>query len=271
MVKVVLINPYPLDENFYKYPMDKIGKFLMSSDILETKEITSKDYMEDIIEFLKMNDYRKSVPSIVGDTMKIFYDTKSTYKMIFLDSKDKKNSNAFNLISSIFHNEGYKIYYPSVIVKLDESNELVDITKENVIKLLDKRQNHIGIRVTKDAIKEVSMNNCWMVSDKCLRHFQKQIIHYSGYYLLIMTESEDFSLEQNENTKYIFALIDRFKHNMCDFTKEEYLKLIQLPNEEIDCDNPNFSETTKIENDSFNVNSNGQINEIPNLTENKKN
>lgn len=258
MVKVVLINPYPFDEHFHKYPIDHIGRFLMSSDILVTKEITSENYMEDIIDFLKMNEYRKFDQSIVGDTMKIFYDTKGTYKMIFLDSKNKKNSNAYNLISSIFHNEAHKVYYPSVIVKLDENNELVDITKDFVIKLLDKRQNHIGVRITKDSIKEVSMNNCWMVSDKSLHHFTKKIIHYSGYHLLILTESDDFSLEQNENTKYIFALIDNLKHNICDFTLEEYTRLKDLPNEEINCENPNFSEITKIEDEQLDHNT-GQI------------
>lgn len=250
MVKVVLIKPYPFDEHFHKYPIDQIGKFLMSNEILITKEIKNENYMEDIVHLLDMAECRKKDKSIIGDTIKIFYDTKSTYKMIFLDSNNKKNSNAYNLISSIFHYEGHKVYYKSVIVKLDCDQNLLDITKEDIIKLLDKKQNHIGVRLTQDnIIKEVSMNNFWIISDKSLRDFNKKIVHYAGYHLIILTESDDFTLEQNENTKYIFALIDHLKHNMCDFTKEEYLKLITEPYTEIHCENPNYPQLSIIEDD----------------------
>jgi hypothetical protein len=243
MVKKVVIKPEKLDDDFLFQPMGQIGRYLMTNDILQVKEIVEEDIMEDIVGFLEMVKIRDLDKSVIGDTLKIFYTPKFTYKMVFMET-DSKNKEYYNLIASIFHPEGKKIYYNAVIIKTDKDDNYCNVSKEEVIELLEKRQIHIGVKVHNDTVCEVTMDNAWNLVNEniSLSGYIKKIIPYTGYFLLIITKGDSFELTGDENIKYIFAVVDKCKKVICDFYKEEYLKLLDTEYiEELDVDNPSFN------------------------------
>jgi len=237
MVKIVLIKPHKFDETFLFLSMNQIGVMLMENEtILNSREISQNDHMEDIIGHLEMPTIKD--PGLIGDTLKIFYDKDFTYKILFVEGTLKSESE-YNLLASILHPEGKKVYYNTVIVKLNKDNEFVDLTREEVIKLIDKRRNHIGIQVGSN-IKEVEMDNYWTLKNgESLRNFNKKVVSHSGYFLIILTDNTNYELTNSNNKKYIFAFVDKCKKVMCDLTLDEYKLIIKVDNrDEIDIDNP---------------------------------
>lgn len=237
MIKVVLIYPYLFDNTFLFLPMDQIGKMLMKEDIIIEKEVS--EVVEESIELMEMDKIREIKKDLIGDTLKVFYTKEYTYKMLLLDTKEP-DKDKYNLLASILHSEGQKIYYNIVIVKMDKENNYINISKEEVIQLIEKRRIHTGVRLSKK-VEEVSMDNNWNIIElgESIREYKKKIINVNGYNLIILSENGNYELEEYDN-KYIFAFLDKYKKVLCDFTKEEYYKILNNNQEEIEIDNPNF-------------------------------
>ena len=208
MIKVVLIYPYLFDNTFLFLPMDQIGKMLMKEDIIIEKEVS--EVVEESIELMEMDKIREIKKDLIGDTLKVFYTKEYTYKMLLLDTKEP-DKDKYNLLASILHSEGQKIYYNIVIVKMDKENNYINISKEEVIQLIEKRRIHTGVRLSKK-VEEVSMDNNWNIIElgESIREYKKKIINVNGYNLIILSENGNYELEEYDN-KYIFAFLDKYK------------------------------------------------------------
>ena len=87
----------------------------------------------------------------------------------------------------MLHTEGKKLYYNGVIVKLNDKDEYCDITKEEVISLIERRRVHKGIKITQTKVQEVDIDNNWNC-DVSLREYKKKLCTVSGYFLIILSK-----------------------------------------------------------------------------------
>ena len=243
MVKIVQVIPYAFDNTFIFLSMDQIGKTLMTSPVLKEIETSSEDLVNNLVEYTDMNNIQKKDTSVVGDTIKIFYTPEFTYKMIFVEGKNiSKDQSKYNLITSMLHTEGKKLYYNGVIVKLNDKDEYCDITKEEVISLIERRRVHKGIKITQTKVQEVDIDNNWNC-DVSLREYKKKLCTVSGYFLIILSKDDDFDLSctSTNSTKYIFSFVDKYRKTMGDFYKKEYEYLLTYKDtKEVEADNPFF-------------------------------
>ena len=243
MVKIVQIIPYAFDNTFIFLSMDQIGKTLMTSSVFKELETSSEDLVNNLVEYTEMNCIQKIDTTVVGDTIKIFYTPEFTYKMIFVEGKHiSKDQSKYNLITSMLHTEGKKLYYNGVIVKLNNKDEYCDITKEEVISLIERRRVHKGIKINQTKVQEVEIDNNWNC-DVSLREFKKKICTVSGYFLIILSKDDDFDLSctSTNSTKYIFSFVDKYRKTMGDFYKKEYEYLLTYKDtKEVEADNPFF-------------------------------
>lgn len=220
MVKISILRNETLSTEMLYFSIDSMGKYIMSNNFIQEEEVNETRYMEEIIKHLKVTD---SV-SFIGETDTIFFNNKETYKLIHYTVKDKLDN---NLIASIFHPEGKVVRGYSAVLKFNQDENLCNCLKEDIIKLLIKRREHLGLHIKNSNIKMVTMDNKWNIveNNSSLAGKIKKIIGIYNYFVILISDVPcEFS---DEKEKYIFGLLDHNKKVLIDFSEEEYNLLIK--------------------------------------------
>jgi hypothetical protein len=226
MIKSLLINSIPLPvEEIFSTSVDRLGRFIMSNtdNVIVPIELPHESYMEKIVDYLDFSSFKNSI----GNTDTLFFNKDNVIKIIYIHlSKDTEQ----NILASILQPESKTIRGKAIILKYNENQDLVDFTKEDLIKLLVKRREHEGLHIKNKEILTVTIDNRWnLLSGIDLSKKYKQIVRVCNYYLLIISDNKDGYFDDDQE-KYIFSFLDRYKKTIIDFSEIEFKLLLEKKN-----------------------------------------
>lgn len=197
MVKGIVINPSLPEPMMFK-SAEEVCTFLSSDKDthLPPHDIESDS---DYITAINLHHYTDQI----GDTVKIYQDRGgNVFKMVFMDFEgDAAQRPTYNLLASILHHEGRKIYGKAVVVRMSSSNEALDCSDDDVLNILYRRAWHTGLwfKDGQDSPpQEVEIDNRWIVKGEdglCISEWAKVQCHdIEGNLLLKVSKGDEYFL-----------------------------------------------------------------------------
>lgn len=215
----------PAEEFVYKISEKK------DSIMIEVKsDESSQDgslSVEQIITHLDFIKLRQTHPTTVGDTLTIFRDNAAMYRMTFIDFSSSQNSKSdvfYNVVASIFHNQGQRVWGNAIITKLDTQDNPIDCTPDDVLRIVYRRAWHKGFLMpSQDKVasgvkpKEVEIDNGWNIkgSDENISANNKKRTYDSK-------EKPCVRVDTSNGDYYLFSLLDEEGRVMIDMDVDTY-------------------------------------------------
>ena len=205
MVSSVLINPSLPDDMLFR-SAEEVCTYI-SSD--RDKHLESFDVKEqsDYVIAIGLDGFRDHI----GDTTPVFIDHKKgrTYKMVYIDFQGNHVTARpqYNLLASILHHEGRKIYGRAMLVCVaNKDTELYPCVPDDVLHILYRRAWHHGIWFPEGdggVPQQVEIDNRWIVrgkGDMCISEWHKAYCSdKQGRPMLKVSKDKEF---------FLFALLD---------------------------------------------------------------
>lgn len=167
---------------------------------------------EDIISALDFHVYDRK--ATVGDTVTIFKDDGNRiFKMSFLDHGESQDKPEYNLLASILHNHGHKVWGKAVVTVVGASGgEYLSCVQDDVVRILYRRAWHKGVLTTPEGDKrEVEIDNCWNLrGEGTLANKRKSKVQGPNGEPRVMVDTPE--------GVYLFALLDENGCVLIDLT-----------------------------------------------------
>lgn len=203
-------------------PFEKLASTIMGDDneTLLTTSVLTDEAMAVRIGFVQA---REKAPDIIGDTVVISRSALGTTSMCFLDYTcvQKESLAVYNTIASILHPAGLSVYGSAYFVhvkQLDGIETANEVTKEDIIFILQKRVQHCGVVLTENP-QEIIVNNAWHVirgpDIHNLGNRHKNVITIDDLYFLVL----------RGDPEVVFLFLDKELKTLDDLDIMTYQKL----------------------------------------------
>jgi len=185
MKEAILLMPND-EPGVLKYAFGQLAQYLNQADFVSVVHLEEGQEEQSIVKHFGL----PPGAAAVGDTRLVFRWARAWDKLCFSECEDR---GGFNLIASILHPEGHKVWGNALVVRVDplEEGYLGGLQREDLIRLVEKRTFHTCIEVTADgASVERVCDNRWSVGTDCLANKKKTVIEGKKFPLLVVCDSQ---------------------------------------------------------------------------------
>ena len=164
MTKSILIKPSEVPHDLIFSPAEQLVGYASKNRDQLFGHVGAEP--EDMVVNLDFPEALQKDASAIGDTVVVYRRGDDSYHMTYIEFTVKEKPFPCNVLASILHNVGHKIWGKAVITKHCKSS-IVDCGIDDVLNILYRRAWHTGILTKKDGgTEKVEMDNYWNVKLK---------------------------------------------------------------------------------------------------------
>lgn len=229
---MLLIKPTDIDIKIWNGPFGQICNEIMKikDDIyvdLWNDNVKLDTYMDVVSKHL---DCKKFLDlGYIGSSRIIDYNEHHTYHMMFITIINGENYQK-NQFGSLFNPSIQPIYENIMIMKLDQQNNILHMSFEEILPIIEKKRLHKCVYVDENGdASQVTINNAWNVLEKeddvniFLKNYKlKKTI---GKYILLILSNNNSQNIFGKGPMYILTFLNNEFKMLADFTVKEYLLL----------------------------------------------